>query len=170
VAFIDAFDWVVEPNVLGMGTYALGQMMTTKPYISGAAYIDRMSDYCGTCAFDPKSTAGGLDLRTPLPHGGLDVAPRQKDGAGTAEELVVAGVTTIGGEAGNGLPLAAVPQWHDGRWTLTFRRALAPRERSEMAFVPGEPVLFALAVWDGRRDASPASKAISTWHVLELQR
>lgn len=56
VAFIDAFDWVVEPNVLGMGTYALGQMMTTKPYISGAAYIDRMSDYCGTCAFDPKST------------------------------------------------------------------------------------------------------------------
>ena len=56
VAFIDAFDWVVEPNVLGMGTYALGQMMTTKPYISGAAYIDRMSDYCGHCAFDPKST------------------------------------------------------------------------------------------------------------------
>ena len=56
VAFIDAFDWVVEPNVLGMGTYALGQMMTTKPYISGAAYIDRMRDYCGHCAFDPKST------------------------------------------------------------------------------------------------------------------
>lgn len=121
-------------------------------------------------AFDPKSTAGALDLRTPLPHGGLDVAPLQKDSAGTAEELVVAGVTTIGGEAGNGLPLAAVPQWRDGRWTLTFRRALAPRERGELAFVPGEPLLFALAVWDGRRDVNPASKAISTWHVLELQR
>lgn len=121
-------------------------------------------------AFDAKSTAGSLDLRTPLPHGGLDVALGSGGNPGTAEALVVAGIHSIGSEAGNGLPLAAAPQWHDGRWTLTFRRTLAARERGEMAFVPGEPLLFALAVWDGRRDASPASKAISTWHVLELQR
>ncbi|MEQ8765265.1 MAG: cryptochrome/photolyase family protein [Planctomycetota bacterium] len=56
VAYIDAFDWVVEPNVLAMGTFATGDLMTTKPYVSGAAYIDRMSDYCGECAFDPKKT------------------------------------------------------------------------------------------------------------------
>lgn len=55
VAYTDAFDWVVEPNVLGMGTFALGDLMTTKPYVSGAAYIAKMSDYCGDCAFDPKS-------------------------------------------------------------------------------------------------------------------
>jgi deoxyribodipyrimidine photolyase-related protein len=54
IAYVDAFDWVVEPNVLGMGTFALGDLMTTKPYVSGAAYIDRMSDYCASCAFDPK--------------------------------------------------------------------------------------------------------------------
>ncbi|MCA9790691.1 MAG: cryptochrome/photolyase family protein [Candidatus Eremiobacteraeota bacterium] len=54
VAYIDAFDWVVEPNVLGMGTYAVGELMTTKPYISGAAYINRMSDYCDKCSFNPK--------------------------------------------------------------------------------------------------------------------
>ena len=54
VAYIDAYDWVVEPNVLAMGTYGTGDVMTTKPYISGAAYIDRMSDYCKDCAFDPK--------------------------------------------------------------------------------------------------------------------
>ncbi len=53
VAYTDAYDWVVEPNVLGMGTYAAGDLMTTKPYISGAAYINRMSDYCGSCAFKP---------------------------------------------------------------------------------------------------------------------
>ena len=54
VAYTDAFDWVVEPNVLGMGTFATGELMVTKPYVSGANYIHRMSDYCGDCAFDPK--------------------------------------------------------------------------------------------------------------------
>jgi deoxyribodipyrimidine photolyase-related protein len=54
VAYCDAFDWVVEPNVLGMGTYSVGDLMTTKPYVCGAAYIDRMSDFCGDCAFDPR--------------------------------------------------------------------------------------------------------------------
>lgn len=54
VAYVDAYDWVVEPNVLGMGTYALGDLFVTKPYVSGANYIDKMSDYCGACAFSPK--------------------------------------------------------------------------------------------------------------------
>jgi len=54
VAYTDAYDWVVEPNVLGMGSFALGELMTTKPYVSGAAYINRMSDYCAACPFDPK--------------------------------------------------------------------------------------------------------------------
>ncbi|MBA3596923.1 MAG: cryptochrome/photolyase family protein [Methylibium sp.] len=54
VAYQDAYDWVVEPNVLGMGSFAMRDLFMTKPYISGAAYIDRMSDYCGGCAFDPK--------------------------------------------------------------------------------------------------------------------
>ena len=54
VAFADAYDWVVEPIVLGMGTYAVGGLFTTKPYVSGANYINRMSDYCEACRFDPK--------------------------------------------------------------------------------------------------------------------
>ena len=54
VAYTDAYDWVVEPNVLGMGTFALGDLFTTKPYVSGAAYLHKMSDYCGDCAFSPK--------------------------------------------------------------------------------------------------------------------
>ena len=56
--YIDAYDWVVEPNVLGMATYGDGGQMTTKPYISGAAYIHRMSDYCEGCALDPKRATG----------------------------------------------------------------------------------------------------------------
>lgn len=56
VAYADAYDWVVEPNVLGMGTYAVGNLMTTKPYIAGSAYINRMSDFCRECKFDPVSS------------------------------------------------------------------------------------------------------------------
>jgi len=56
VAYSDAYDWVVEPNVLGMGTFAAGPVMTTKPYVSGAAYLSRMSDYCRSCALHPKKT------------------------------------------------------------------------------------------------------------------
>jgi deoxyribodipyrimidine photolyase-related protein len=55
-AFVDAYDWVVEPNVLGMGTFALGDAMMTKPYVAGSAYINRMSDHCKSCAFHPKKT------------------------------------------------------------------------------------------------------------------
>jgi deoxyribodipyrimidine photolyase-related protein len=43
--FIDAYDWVMVPNVYGMTQYADGGMMTTKPYVSGSNYILKMSDY-----------------------------------------------------------------------------------------------------------------------------
>lgn len=56
--YIDAADWVMVPNVMGMGLWADGGRMATKPYISGGAYIDRMSDYCGGCAYDPKKRVG----------------------------------------------------------------------------------------------------------------
>ena len=56
VAFIDAYDWVVEPNVLGMGTFALGDAMMTKPYVSGTPYLNKMGDHCKGCSLDPKRT------------------------------------------------------------------------------------------------------------------
>ncbi len=57
-AYVDAYDWVVETNVLGMATYADGGLTATKPYVSGAAYINRMSNYCGHCRYDPKKSVG----------------------------------------------------------------------------------------------------------------
>lgn len=43
--FIDAYDWVMVPNVYGMTQFADGGLMTTKPYISGSNYLVKMSDY-----------------------------------------------------------------------------------------------------------------------------
>ncbi|GGM16391.1 MULTISPECIES: cryptochrome/photolyase family protein [Micromonospora] len=57
-SFVDGYEWVMTANVVGMSQYAdLGQM-TTKPYASGGAYINRMSDYCGGCPYDPKKRLG----------------------------------------------------------------------------------------------------------------
>ena len=52
--YIDAFEWVELPNTLGMSQYADGGVLATKPYVSAAAYIDRMSDYCKGCHYDKK--------------------------------------------------------------------------------------------------------------------
>lgn len=52
--YIDAFEWVELPNTLGMSQYADGGVLATKPYVSSAAYIDRMSDYCKACCYDKK--------------------------------------------------------------------------------------------------------------------
>jgi deoxyribodipyrimidine photolyase-related protein len=43
--FIDAYDWVMVPNVYGMSQFADGGLMVTKPYISGSNYILKMSNY-----------------------------------------------------------------------------------------------------------------------------
>jgi deoxyribodipyrimidine photolyase-related protein len=56
--FIDATEWVMVPNVIGMGVHADGGAMMTKPYAAGGAYISRMSNYCKGCAYDPKLRTG----------------------------------------------------------------------------------------------------------------
>ena len=56
--YIDAFEWVELPNTLGMSQYADGGLLATKPYVSSAAYIDRMSDYCKGCHYQKKQRIG----------------------------------------------------------------------------------------------------------------
>jgi deoxyribodipyrimidine photolyase-related protein len=56
--FIDAFDWVELPNTHGMSLFADGGVVGSKPYAASGAYIDRMSNYCGACAYDPKVKSG----------------------------------------------------------------------------------------------------------------
>ncbi len=56
--YVDAYEWVELPNTLGMSQHADGGFLATKPYAASANYIDRMSDYCRGCAFDPKARTG----------------------------------------------------------------------------------------------------------------
>lgn len=57
-AFVDGFAWVMPANVIGMSQYADGGRMATKPYTSGGAYINTMSNHCRSCRFDPKKRVG----------------------------------------------------------------------------------------------------------------
>jgi deoxyribodipyrimidine photolyase-related protein len=49
--YVDAYEWVMAPNVLGMGLNADGGLIATKPYIASANYINRLSDYCQACRY-----------------------------------------------------------------------------------------------------------------------
>ena len=52
--YADAYQWVEMPNTRGMALFADGGMMGSKPYAASGKYIDRMSNFCKGCHYDPK--------------------------------------------------------------------------------------------------------------------
>ena len=56
--YVDAVEWVELPNTLGMGQYADGGLMGSKPYIATGQYIARMSPHCQGCRYDPVQRSG----------------------------------------------------------------------------------------------------------------
>jgi deoxyribodipyrimidine photolyase-related protein len=56
--YIDAYEWVMIPNIFGMGMFADGGNISTKPYIASANYIDKMSDYCSKCSYKKNLKTG----------------------------------------------------------------------------------------------------------------
>jgi len=56
--YVDAVEWVELPNTLGMSQFADGGVMASKPYCASGAYIERMSNACKGCRFEPKQATG----------------------------------------------------------------------------------------------------------------
>jgi len=54
----DAFEWVEMPNTLGMALHGDGGLLGSKPYAASGQYINRMSNYCASCAYNPKESLG----------------------------------------------------------------------------------------------------------------
>lgn len=57
-SFVDGYDWVMVTNVVGMSQHADGGVLATKPYAAGGNYINKMSDHCGGCVYNPKVRVG----------------------------------------------------------------------------------------------------------------
>ncbi len=58
LAYVDAYEWVELPNVLGMSTFADGGILASKPYVSGGNYINKMSNSCSQCKYNVKEKTG----------------------------------------------------------------------------------------------------------------
>ncbi len=56
--YIDAIEWVEITNTRGMSQYADGGILGSKPYVSSAAYIHKMSNYCDGCHYDKNLKTG----------------------------------------------------------------------------------------------------------------
>jgi deoxyribodipyrimidine photolyase-related protein len=55
---IDAYDWVMQTNVIGMGQFADGGILASKPYAASANYINKMSNYCQECQYNRRQRVG----------------------------------------------------------------------------------------------------------------
>jgi deoxyribodipyrimidine photolyase-related protein len=56
--YADAYEWVEMPNTLGMALFGDGGVVASKPYAASGKYIDRMSNFCQSCRYDPALTTG----------------------------------------------------------------------------------------------------------------
>lgn len=56
--YADAYEWVEAPNTLGMALHADGGLLASKPYAASGNYINRMSNFCSGCVYDPSMSVG----------------------------------------------------------------------------------------------------------------
>ncbi len=85
MVYADAFEWVELPNTLGMSQFADGGLLASKPYAGSGNYINKMSDYCGSCRYDVKQRTG--DKACPFNALYWDFLDRNRDKLGKNPRL-----------------------------------------------------------------------------------
>lgn len=124
-------------------------------------------------AFRREDTAGALDLLQRLVLDGTDATPQMPGLSAPVrrgEALSVHGPQGMQRDRGLGRAIAAVPRWHDGRWSLVLSRTMAALRPGEVDLRAADSPLLAFAVWNGSVDRHAGSKSVSTWHAISLGR
>ena len=85
--YVDAVEWVELPNTLGMSQFADGGLMASKPYVASGKYIDRMSNHCQTCRFNPAESTG--DTACPFTTLYWDYLDRHAEGLSKNPRMVM---------------------------------------------------------------------------------
>ena len=101
--------------------------------------------------------------------GNLLSSPKRKS---SAEDLTAQGFGTLATQLNGGQNVQANGGWtdEDKVWQVVFTRDLAVTDKKDMAFVPGEEVKIALAVWDGSARDRDGQKSVTIWHRLILDK
>jgi deoxyribodipyrimidine photolyase-related protein len=137
--YADACEWVELPNTLGMVLHADGGLMGSKPYCASGKYIDRMSDHCRHCRYDPKRVTGegacplnSLYWRFLERHAEtLSANPRMKLIYGSLSRMSEEKRTAIRDQAQAFLAhLERVPAWPDGGERERARHSAGYREEA----------------------------------------
>ena len=91
--YVDAYEWVEAPNVIGMSQFADGGIVASKPYAASGNYINKMSDYCAGCRYDVKKKdwPGRLSVQSVIL--GFPTAPPRDSGW---QSKVGSGVSNLG--------------------------------------------------------------------------
>lgn len=83
--YADAYEWVELPNTLGMALFGDNGTVASKPYAASGKYINRMSDYCRHCVYDPRQTTG--DKACPFNALYWDFLDRNRDQFGNNQRM-----------------------------------------------------------------------------------
>ncbi len=120
---------------------------------------------------DSEYSTGGVDMDA-LIFGGVMSNPISKlnsTSQNSVEELNSEGFGTITPQRPELQNVEGYGTWKDGEWTVVFLRDMASANKWDANFINKEPILVALAVWDGVKEDRNGRKVVSVWQRLNVK-
>lgn len=168
-------------DTLASDAAALQLSAERHPALFGMGTHDSPTQLWHWKALRSEEVAGALDLYVPSPHAGrvldpgavrTDVPLYQRllarlEPSERVDRIRAEGIGSVPGSARVAGEVEARAEWHDGRWSVVYRRTLEAGPQG-LSLRPGAPIQVACAVWNGAAGDAGARKSISIWQELVL--
>jgi hypothetical protein len=106
-------------------------------------------------------------LALPAKTLGNQVVPAARSSAGSS--LTAAGPGSVTFRMPADQSVVSHAEWRDGRWTVVLSREIRPADAVGVAFLPGDRMSVAFAIWDGSHRDRNGQKLVSIWQDLEVE-